>query len=174
MNTSFERTSGSDEWYTPKYIIDALRNGGATFDTDPCAPVQPPYEIAPLTYNKHQNGLDKEWNGNVWLNPPYSHPLIDMFVKRLVSHNNGIMLTFDRMDNRMCQELILPHAEAVFFIKGRLKFIREDGKECSGAGCGSVLIPFGRHNVDAILKSGIEGFMLYVKDPKQNTESKNI
>lgn len=35
MNTTFERTKNStDEWYTPKEIIDAL----GIFDTDPCAP----------------------------------------------------------------------------------------------------------------------------------------
>lgn len=35
MNTTFERSSNStDEWYTPKEIIDAL----GEFDLDPCAP----------------------------------------------------------------------------------------------------------------------------------------
>ena len=40
MNTTFERSANStDEWYTPKEIIDAL----GEFDLDPCAPVSPPY-----------------------------------------------------------------------------------------------------------------------------------
>lgn len=39
MNTTFERSSNStDEWYTPKEIIDAL----GEFDLDPCAPLAPP------------------------------------------------------------------------------------------------------------------------------------
>ena len=39
MNTTFERSANStDEWYTPKEIIDAL----GEFDLDPCAPVAPP------------------------------------------------------------------------------------------------------------------------------------
>lgn len=34
MNTSFEKSKNStDEWYTPKEIIDAL----GEFDLDPCA-----------------------------------------------------------------------------------------------------------------------------------------
>lgn len=38
MNTTFERSSNStDEWYTPKEIIDAL----GEFDLDPCAPHAP-------------------------------------------------------------------------------------------------------------------------------------
>lgn len=39
MNTTFEKSANStDEWYTPKEIIDAL----GEFDLDPCAPVAPP------------------------------------------------------------------------------------------------------------------------------------
>lgn len=38
MNTSFEKSKNStDEWYTPKEIIDAL----GEFDLDPCAPMRP-------------------------------------------------------------------------------------------------------------------------------------
>ena len=37
MNTQFERSAKhTDEWYTPKEIIDAL----GKFDLDTCAPVQ--------------------------------------------------------------------------------------------------------------------------------------
>lgn len=40
MNTTFEKSANStDEWYTPKEIIDAL----GEFDLDPCAPQYPPY-----------------------------------------------------------------------------------------------------------------------------------
>lgn len=36
MNTTFEKSANTtDEWYTPKEIIDAL----GKFDLDPCAPV---------------------------------------------------------------------------------------------------------------------------------------
>lgn len=38
MNTSFERSANaSDEWYTPREIIEAL----GEFDLDPCAPMHP-------------------------------------------------------------------------------------------------------------------------------------
>lgn len=38
MNTTFEKSANTtDEWYTPKEIIDAL----GKFDLDPCAPVKP-------------------------------------------------------------------------------------------------------------------------------------
>ncbi len=83
MNTTFEKSANTtDEWYTPKEIIDAL----GKFDLDPCAPVNPLWQTAEIMYNKNQDGLTKKWIGRVWLNPPYSRPLIEQFVKRLAEH----------------------------------------------------------------------------------------
>lgn len=73
MNTTFEKSANStDEWYTPKEIIDAL----GEFDLDPCAPVSPLYKTASIMYNKNDDGLKQEWKGRVWLNPPYSRPVL--------------------------------------------------------------------------------------------------
>lgn len=52
MNTSFERVkNSSDEWYTPKYIIDSLGD----FDLDPCAPISPIYRTAKTMFNKNDD-----------------------------------------------------------------------------------------------------------------------
>jgi len=59
MNTSFERKEDSQEWYTPKWIIDAL----GSFDLDPCAPIEPPYKIAEHTFNVITDGLSQNWGG---------------------------------------------------------------------------------------------------------------
>lgn len=57
MNTSFERVkNSSDEWYTPKYIIDSLGD----FDLDPCAPISPIYRTAKTMFNKNDDGLTKQ------------------------------------------------------------------------------------------------------------------
>lgn len=73
MNTSFERSANaSDEWYTPREIIEAL----GEFDLDPCAPMHPLWPTAKIMYNKQDNGLVQNWGGRIWLNPPYSKPLI--------------------------------------------------------------------------------------------------
>ena len=60
------------EWYTPKYIIEAL---GDDFDLDPCAPYNNWY-TAKKSYTKEDNGLLKEWFGRVFLNPPYTNPIV--------------------------------------------------------------------------------------------------
>lgn len=87
MNTTFEKSANTtDEWYTPKEIIDAL----GKFDLDPCAPVNPLWQTATQMYNKNDNGLLQEWVGRVWLNPPYSRPLIEQFINGWQSMETGL------------------------------------------------------------------------------------
>ena len=118
MNTTFERSStATDEWYTPKEIIDAL----GKFDLDPCAPIKPLWQTAKIMYNKLDDGLTKDWVGRVWLNPPYSRPLIEQFVRRLAEHNNGIALLFNRCDSKMFQDVVFEKATAMKFLRNRIR-----------------------------------------------------
>lgn len=64
MNTSFERSANaSDEWYTPREIIEAL----GEFDLDPCSPMHPLWPTAKIMYNKQDNGLIQNWGGEFGL-----------------------------------------------------------------------------------------------------------
>ena len=95
--------------------------------------------------------------GRVWLNPPYSRPLIERFVSRMAEHNNRIALLFNRCDSKMFQEVIFPKAKGMLFMKGRIKFYREDGTKGDSPGCGSVLVAFGEENANILRNSNIEG-----------------
>ena len=82
MNTRLEKSvRSSDEWYTPKEILDAL----GKFDLDPCAPIRPLWPTAEVMYDQNIDGLSQIWEGRVWLNPPYSRPLIELFVRKLAT-----------------------------------------------------------------------------------------
>ena len=59
MNTAFQRTAASDEWYTPKEIIDSL----GVFELDPCAPMKPLWKTAERMVNKEEDGLKIAWGG---------------------------------------------------------------------------------------------------------------
>lgn len=159
MNTSFEKTkSSTDEWYTPRSIFEPL----GAFDLDPCSPLNPLWKIATTAYTQLDDGLSHEWVGRVWLNPPYSHPLIERFVKRLADHGNGIALLFNRCDSKLFQDLIFPKADAILFLRGRIKFYTADGKQRGTPGCGSVLVAFGKENAQLLKKCSISGHFFYI------------
>lgn len=154
MNTRFERSEKpTDEWYTPPAIISAL----GAFDLDPCAPVIPLYRTATVMYDKNSDGLSKEWFGRIWLNPPYSRPLISQFIKKMADHNNGIALLFNRCDNVMFHDIIFPSAAAMKFLRKRIRFYRPDGTQGGSPGCGSVLIAWGKRNAEIIRDCKLEG-----------------
>lgn len=129
----------SDEWYTPQWIIERL----GPFDLDPCSPTNRPFDTASVHVTKEQDGLQYDWGtGRVWLNPPYSRPLIEEFVKKMAEHDNGIALLVNRQDNVMWQEVIFPTAASMLFMRHRVKFIHPEGKKSSPF-TGSCLVAWG-------------------------------
>lgn len=73
----------SDEYYTPEYIIDAARDVLGEINLDPasCERAQDVVQ-ADTYYDKEDNGLNRDWLGKVWLNPPFSKP--QPFVMKLI------------------------------------------------------------------------------------------
>ncbi len=84
-----------DEWYTPLEYIAAARRVMGGIDLDPATSLDAQSVICAKTYyTKQDDGLSKQWFGNVWMNPPYSMPLIRLFVSKLIeSHANGVILS---------------------------------------------------------------------------------
>lgn len=159
MNTSFQRSKNrTDEWYTPPEIIRAL----GEFDLDPCAPSEGFY-TARRCFTKEVDGLAREWSGRVFCNPPYTHALIQPFLRKCAEHGNAIALTFNRMDSAMWHEEIFPTADALLIMRGRVRFIRPDGTRGDSSGCGSVLIAWGEKNAECLRACGIEGKFLRLK-----------
>ena len=144
----------SDDWYTPKWIIDTL----GPFDCDPCAPPIEvrPYQIAPIAYTKDDDGLAHEWQGIVWMNPPYSRVLLRQFCEKMAAYGNGIALLVNRQDNLLWQEVIFPSAKSMIFMRHRVKFIRPDGTTGSPF-FGSCLVAWGDECDLRLRNSGIEG-----------------
>jgi hypothetical protein len=66
-------SSGSDDWYTPPLYVDAARRVlDGTIDLDPasCALANKMVR-AERIYTQMEDGLQHEWYGRVWMNPPY-------------------------------------------------------------------------------------------------------
>lgn len=73
----------SDEWFTPRHVIEAARLvlGGIDLDPASCATAQEVVQ-AGAYYTKEQDGLSLPWFGRVWLNPPFSSPALSLFCTR--------------------------------------------------------------------------------------------
>lgn len=154
MDTSFQKTVGTDEWGTPWDMVNAL----GEFDLDPCASVE--NAKAKRFYTKEDDGLRQPWGRRIWCNPPYSQPLLADFCKKMAEHGNGILLIFARTGNKVWQESVFPKADAVLFLRRRVRFCLPDGTQGGSAGCDSALVAYGWSNVEALRKSGLEGTLV--------------
>ena len=143
----------SDVWLTPPAILEAL----GPFDLDPCSPLDRPWDTAAKHYTIEDDGLSYEWEGSVWLNPPYGKQAA-IWLERLAKHGNGIALVFARTETRMFFDHVWPHATALLFIESRLHFHQADGTRApANAGAPSVLIAYGIEAARRLLRSGIPG-----------------
>lgn len=64
---------------------------------------------------------------------------------------------------------VFPKAKGILFMKGRIKFHREDGTIGESPGCGSILVAFGEENAETLRSSNIEGRYIQVNQEPCNT-----
>lgn len=166
----------NDEWLTPPHILKAL----GEFDLDPCAPIVRPWEMAKTHYTKVDNGLQKQWFGRVWCNPPYGLMAAE-WLSKLADHGNGIALIFARTETNMFFDQVWTKADSLLFIKGRLFFYTVEGvKAKSNSGAPSVLVSYSKQDSEILMNSGIEGKFIPLKkqlsmeDQIKNPESEQL
>jgi hypothetical protein len=149
--------SKTEVWLTPPHILKAL----GEFDLDPCSSLNRPWDTAKHHYTIEDDGLAQEWFGRVWCNPPYG-PGMAPFLKKMVEHGNGIVLIFARTETKAFFDYVWKHADAILFLKGRLKFHTSNGKLAGTAGSPSILVAYGEENVKALKNCGLLGKLVYL------------
>ncbi len=88
------RSTGDVEWHTPGHIIERARRVMGEIDLDPASNVIANKTVqARQFYSQADDGLQQDWFGRVWLNPPYSNGLMDKFIDRLASAVQGGAVT---------------------------------------------------------------------------------
>lgn len=155
--------SGNNEWYTPADYIELAREVMGSIDLDPASSeIANRVVKAETYYTAETNGLDKEWRGNVWMNPPYASDLIGQFVDKLINEvancniDQAIVLVNNATETEWFCKLV-SHSSAVCFPRSRVKFYMPDGK--TGAPLqGQALLYFGENSHDFMYSFGIKGW----------------
>jgi phage N-6-adenine-methyltransferase len=157
----------SVDWYTPKWIFDAM---GVRFDLDPCQPEGGLSWIpADKFYTIKDNGLTSPWTGRVWLNPPYGRDTQEWLAK-MHQYRNGIALVFARTDCKWFHDYV-SKSDAILFLSGRIHFV--DGLQVTagnGPGSGSMLIAWGQENVEALRKISSKGMFICPQPFNDNSQ----
>jgi hypothetical protein len=138
------------EWYTPAPIIAAVRDVLGVIDLDP-ASCEAANKIVKATrfFNNETNGLNQEWNGKIFLNPPYTQRGLKSFFGKLFDEitaervTEAIILSHNYTDSPWCQDA-LRKADAVCFAKERITFLRPNGIADAPLQ-GSMFFYFGDH-----------------------------
>jgi len=105
-----------DDWATPEDFYKNL-DDFYHFDFDPC----------PLGHDITKwNGLEIEWGERNYINPPYSRKLKEAFVIKAIEESKKgklcVMLLPVSTSTTLFHNYILPNAQSIEFIRGRIKF----------------------------------------------------
>jgi phage N-6-adenine-methyltransferase len=114
-------SSKTDDWYTPDEFFDTY-NQKHNFKLDVCASAS--NAKCENFFTVEDNGLEQEWTGSCWMNPPYGRSIGKWMQKAYESsvYNNAtvVCLVPSRTDTKWWHDYAMKGD--IEFIKGRLKF----------------------------------------------------
>jgi phage N-6-adenine-methyltransferase len=126
--------TGENEWYTPQEYVESARFVLGAIDLDPASTEQANETVKARTFfAEADNGLEKDWFGNIWLNPPYAQPTIAQFADKVVAEwesgriTSAIVLTHNYTDTAWFQK-VMNSATAICFTRGRVRFYSPAGE----------------------------------------------
>ena len=124
LSSKNSKKKSSDCWYTPPHIVEKVVQVLGTIDLDPCADDGKHLE-ATQHFTVDDDGLNREWHGRVFMNPPYSCP--GAWMKKLQAEfesgrvREAIALVPAATDTNWLNPVL--KTQPVCFWKGRIKFL---------------------------------------------------
>lgn len=118
---------GDGDYYTNRIVIDAARHAMGSIDLDPAScRLANTVVRAPRFFGALQDGLSEQWNGRIWLNPPFGQ--WDLWVPKLLSEiqsgrvSQACVLSPARASTAKQFHQIVSRCDAIFFPNGRIPF----------------------------------------------------
>ncbi len=146
LNVMFK--SERQDWGTPDGFLDFLNDELCLrFDLDAAA--SDDNHKAPSYFTIEDDGLNCEWWGRVWLNPPFGREL-PLWLEKCVQEirreevESIHVLIPARTDTKWFHEIVVPNAYAIYLIKGRFNFRFDRAIEGANAPFPSMLVHFKR------------------------------
>lgn len=147
---TIETAGYSDEWYTPKWLMDAM---AIDFELDPCSSATTAIAKVRFVGQAGVDGLQEDWQGlRSFTNPPYSAKVA--FIDRSRANGDGVVLIPASTGAGWFQEAAR-NADAIVLIGRRVHFDCPAGQKKSKNGRDSALIVHGKYCHDA-LKAAID------------------
>ena len=141
--------SGNNEWYTPAKYVELARKVMGGIDTDPAtSDVANRTVKAKRIYTAEDDGRGQEWEGRVWMNPPYAQPLMSDFAEAVTSKyqageiKQACILVNNATETQWFQRM-LEAASAVCLPKSRIKFVDPQGNPSGAPLQGQAIIYMG-------------------------------
>ena len=141
----------TSEWETPQWLFNEL-DSEFGFTLDPCATAA--NAKCKRFFTAEDDGLAWDWDGVVFVNPPYGREIGKWVKKSWEESRRGcvvVMLIASRTDTRYWHDYVMK-ADEIGFIKGRLHFSL-DGKVGDSAPFPSAVVVFRGGNGPPKIKS---------------------
>lgn len=159
--------TGENEWYTPPEHLETARAVLGGFDLDPASDPRAQAKVqAGQFFTKDDDGLQQDWFGKVWLNPPYAQPAIAQFVSKMVAEwrqghvEAAVMLTHNYTDTAWFHEAASA-CSAICFTRGRVRFYGPSG-ETAAPTQGQAFFYFGEDIETFAGRFGSVGFVVRI------------
>ena len=136
------------EWFTPSEIIERAREVMGSIDIDPASCAQANKAVKATKYfTKKDDGLNQEWRGNVFINPPFAYPTVEQFAEKLIESflsrvtRQAIWLSNASVGSAWWNGLV--HKGLVCFPYKRIKFYKSERETTETSQLGQSIVYMG-------------------------------
>ena len=132
MSNAYYNKAETVEWGTPQQFFDNMNDKFGQFTLDASASNK--NHKCENYFTKEDNGLEQQWSGRVWCNPPYGHSVGKWVEKAVEQVQNGnclsvTMLLCSTTDVKWFHDWAWGNCAEMVFVKGRMCFDKGDGQE---------------------------------------------